>query len=395
MSYKFLNYLKGIYICTADGRFPERLLNIASSNGIYIENVTRDKNGCLKFTISKKGYDYLATLIPNDIVVEITSKAGLPFFIKRYKKRIALFTLPLSLLIAANIYSRFLWKINLYGGSEESRSEVMEIIKDKGVYIGAQKNKIDPYEVKRTVLLESDNLSWLWVDIHGTTANIEIRERDKKPVTEKNSEPANVIASHDGVIEEMQIFCGAPLVNIGETVEKGQTLISGIITTDNENIPPYYHHASGIITARIWKEKTEKIPKYNIKKTPTGKEKNTYSIKFKKNNINFSFNSGISYSKYDKIVNKVKIPLLPLTLIRTKYCEITTSQVEADTNKEISLLLEKFSREIKNEGAEIVKLSHTVNDKGDYLDITITAECLARIDKEIPIEKNDIIQEEN
>lgn len=386
MSYGFLNYIKGAHEIKVLGSFPERILNISSSKGIYIENVSKDENGDLKFTVSKKGLKLIMENAPGDIIIEKVSSYGVPFFIKRYKKRIALFALPLMLAITSVIYSGFIWKVNIYG-APEAQSEIKTLLKENGVYIGALKSKIDPYKIKKTILLKSDKLSWMWVDIRGTTAKVEIRARSQKPVLEKISEPADVIASHSGVIEKMQVFCGAPLVAEGETVVEGQVLISGTILTDNENIPPYYHHASGIIDARIWEEKTIDLPKNILKKTPTGRKKNVYSVKFKKNNIKFSLNSGISYEEYVKITDRVKLPLLPVSFKRTQYQEVEIEKLPNDIQKEIEKEKLIFEKELKEKNAQVISIAHSHKEIEDIIKITFTAECLMRIDKEIPLEQ--------
>lgn len=385
MSYGFLNYIKGAHNVRVLGSFPERILNISSTKGVYIENVTKDENGILKFTVSKNGYKIISENCPKDIIIEKTSSYGIPFFLKRYKKRIALFILPLTLLGAAAIYSGFIWKINIYGATSDVQKEIRTLLSDSGVYIGAKKNKIDPYKVKKNILLKSDKLSWLWVDIRGTTARVEIRPRTQKPVLENISEPADVIATHSGVIEKMQVFCGAPKVSEGETVRKGQILISGTILTDNENIPPYYHHASGIITARVWEEKTANIPKYILKKTPTGRKKSVYGINFKKNNIKFSLNSGISYEEYVKITDKVKIPLLPISFTKEQFNEVTVEQLPNNIEKEIEKIKQAYRNELEKTNAEIIEITHTINENENDINITLTAQCLMRIDKEIPL----------
>ena len=84
-------------------------------------------------------------------------------------------------------------------------------------------------------------------------------------------------------------YCGVPLVKEGDAVEKGQILVTGIFRSENENIPTYYHHATADITVRLFKEKTVIIPKKNMEKIPTGRKKSIFGIKFKKNQINFSF----------------------------------------------------------------------------------------------------------
>jgi hypothetical protein len=45
--------------------------------------------------------------------------------------------------------------------------------------------------------------------------------------------PANIVADRDCVIEEITVVKGTPVVKVGDTVRRGDLLISGIIETEN------------------------------------------------------------------------------------------------------------------------------------------------------------------
>ena len=51
-----INCIKGVYTMDVQGRFPERILNIASTSGIYLRNIKRKDSETLSFSVGKKGY---------------------------------------------------------------------------------------------------------------------------------------------------------------------------------------------------------------------------------------------------------------------------------------------------------------------------------------------------
>ena len=225
----------------------------------------------------------------------------------------------------------------------------------------------------------------MWVDIKGTTAHVRLHERTKVPEIEKINEPGDVIATHSGIIEKMQIFCGAPLVSEGDTVEKGQIIVTGVFQSENENIPVYFHHAKAAVTARVWDKKSVNIPKYSYKKVPTGRKKSVYGINYKKNNVNFSLNSGISYSEYDKIEKKFKLPLIPIAFTQTRYYEVNVTAAENNIEELCTKYESEFQASLEKSGAEQITVTSAVEDMGDYVLLSMESEALMRIDKEIPI----------
>lgn len=392
---QFFSLIKGTYTIKVEGRFPERLLNIASSKGIFIYSVCKSHDGKLIFSISKKAGDKLLPLVPEDLTVQIKEKYGLPFFVKKYRQRIVLFLLPAIFLLSCAAFSSFIWRVDITGGDNALHPVVRQELRNNGVYVGAIKYKISQNDVKRNCILKINKLSWLWVDIKGTTAYVRLHQKTDVPETEKITEPADVISTQSGVIESIQTYRGIPLVSVGETVEKGQTIISGVLQSENENIPIYFHHASGKVIARVWEEKTVNIPKYTYDKTPTGRKKSVYGINFKKNKLNFSINSGISYKEYDKIENKVKIPLLPIELFRTDFNEVNVKTNKNDIASQLKKHRNELEKKLKDEDTQIVGITSSQEDMGDFIRVKFTAECLMRIDKEIPINKGDYYGENN
>jgi len=384
-----ISLLKGSCTIKASGKFPERILNIASTSGIFVHTVKRTDENTLTFCVSKKGAQKLLANPPDAIKLEITDGYGLPFFWQRYKKRSVLFALPLLFICICIAFSCFIWRVELVGGDKKLQGEVKSTLSAYGVHVGALKHKIDQNDVKRRAIMEIDDLSWLWVDLKGTTAKVKIQKRTRKPSLIKINEPSDVIAMHSGVIEKMQVYCGVPLISEGMTVEKGQIIVTGVFRSENENIPTYYHHASADVTVRLNEKKTVIIPKSVITKTPTGNKKSVYKINFKKNNIKFSLNSGISYTEYDKIEKTLKIPFLPLSFSRVDYLEADVTTKPADTSAEIENRRKAFLKTLEKKKLDVKNLTEEIKESDEALTVTFNAECLVRTDKEIPIEYSE------
>ena len=385
-----INCLKGIYTIRAEGRFPERILNIASTSGIYVRDVRRENENAIVFCAGKKGGEKLLTSQLEGLTLTLVESYGLPIVIKKYRKRVLLTFLPIIFLAVTCVYSLFVWRVEIEGGDKKLQKKVLSVISENGVYVGALKHKIDHYEIKRNAILEIDDLSWLWVDVRGTSAKVKIRARSPKPALNPIHEPADVVATHSGLIEKMQVYCGVPLLKEGQSVEKGQTLITGVFRSENENIPTYYHHASGNVILRLYEKKTVIIPKTTIKKTPTGNKKSVFRINFEKNNINFSLNSGISYAEYDKIEKKYVLPLTGISFSKIEYHETEVTRSDTDISAEIEGRRKTFLRELEKKKMEIVELSEDVAESDTEVTVTFSADCRVRTDKEIPVENKDI-----
>lgn len=389
MIFGIINNLKGCFILRAKGRFPERILNIASTGRIYVYNVECDKEGTITFSVSKKGAQKLLETNLEGITLEVIEKSGVFVFLSRYKKRIALILLPLLFFISSGVFSLFVWQVNITGGTEALRKEVRSVISENGVYKGALKHKIDCYDIKRRAIMAIDDLSWIWVDIKGTTANVKILPRKETPAMLNSDEPSDVIACHDGVIENMKVYCGIPLFSEGMTVEKGQVIVTGILRSENENIPTYYHHACADIILKTTEKSTYIIPRKTYEKVPTGEKKTVFSLNFKKNIINFSLNSGISYTNYDKIEKTAKVPFLPISFTRTTYAEVNVTEKDTDIGEKAKQYKMNFVHRLEENKMDVIMLEESVSETPTAVRITFRAECRVRTNKEIPIVKGE------
>ena len=82
-----INCIKGVYTVDACGRFPERILNIASTSGIYLRNIKRKDSETLSFSVGKKGYEKLISTEVSGVSLTLTESYGIPVFFRKYKKK--------------------------------------------------------------------------------------------------------------------------------------------------------------------------------------------------------------------------------------------------------------------------------------------------------------------
>lgn len=384
-----LSAVKGKSTIKASGRFPERILNIASTSGIFISDVKRDGDDSIVFCTGIKGGEKLLSTNLEGMSLEIIESYGVPVTFKKYKKRVLLCLLPIIFILSSYVFSLFIWSVDVEGGDKELQQKVLKTISENGVFIGAPKRKIDRYDIKRKTIMEIDELAWMWVDIRGVSAKVKIRERKPHLDLIPINEPSDVIAMHSGLIEKMQVYCGVPLLKEGQSVQKGDVIVTGVFRSENENIPTYYHHATADITLRLCEIKKVIIPRKTVKKTPTGNKKSVYRVDFSKNNINFSLNSSILYREYDKIEKKYALPFTGISFVKTTYVENSVSVSDTDIPAELSKRREAFLSSLSEKGMEILSLSEETIENESDVTVILSADCRVMTDKEIPIIKGE------
>ncbi len=154
-------------------------------------------------------------------------------------------------------------------------------------------------------------------NINGCVADIEVKEKVKKPKIEDTSAPCNIKAKRDGVITKIEAKSGKAVVLNGSGVVKNQLLVSGIIENSERNEYKYsYTHASAKVFADITEIRQIKINKNYNYSYLSGNN-------IKRNRINFlwlEFPVNLSFKTYENYIvdNSVESVILNQNILADK-----------------------------------------------------------------------------
>ena len=356
------------------GDVAEVILNICAKNGISLWNIKR-KGEKIRCYITVRDFKALPRIAKNSgIRVHILKRFGLPFFINRYKKR---FGIPVGAVIFfcfLYFMSSFVWTVEVKGNKTVTEGEILTACEKTGIKEGVLKSKIDPQIAKQELLLELNRLAWAAVNIEGSIATVNVTEVKEKE--EDNSVATNIKAAADGIITKIDVTSGNCVVKVGDTVAKGQLLVSGVIERENST---RFVHSSGSITAKT--EREIKVSA-NFKRTvsqKTGKIKKRSVLSFF--GIKIPLYLGNIKGSFESYTEKNNATLfgkkLPICLY-TKHFEITDENVVTISKygllKELDSLL-KAEAEKNNIGTfEVKNREYEETQNGITLKAVISAQ---------------------
>lgn len=261
------------------------------------------------------------------IAYNVEKKRGIPIFLEKYKYRVGIYlglVCALALIVCSH---RFVWDIEVTGNESVTSSEIREILREHGFTVGSYIPGVNTDRIENRILIDSDKISWISINIIGTVAEVQVRENVVPERDETPRSPANLVAKKSGLVEEVRIFRGKAMVGAGKFVEKGDLLVSGLFDSVQEGFR--YTRAAGEIYARTVEEFYIEIPYEYEKKEYTGVEYCDKYLIFFDYSMNISKKSGNDTSLYDKI-NIVEncslfgaIPT-PFSLRSEKYLEYET-----------------------------------------------------------------------
>ena len=223
-------YMKGYFLVKIIGHSPERFYNLCSNRGIELRNIMPIEEGGYKFFIDRTDYEEILPLLDKTgTSVEILEQYGLPYFLKRYKKR-KIFALGFLICIGI-VYglSLFVWDIQVTGNKQYSKEEVISYVEQKYLAFGTLKSKVNCAKIEEELREYYDQIAWISCELKGTQLHIQIKETLKPNEDVEAKIPCDIVARKSGIITSIVTRNGTPLVKVEDTVKKGDVLISGVI----------------------------------------------------------------------------------------------------------------------------------------------------------------------
>ncbi|MBR3560620.1 MAG: sporulation protein YqfD [Oscillospiraceae bacterium] len=397
----FLPLLRGDVRVRARSAFPERVLNVCSARGISLREPRFVSEEELAFSVDRRDWRRLRAACA-DIGAEahIDGVAGVPFFLGRLRRRGALLTgLALCVLLLA-LSSCFIWDIQVEGNGDVPREKILRVLAKNGVKRGTFAYSIRQHDLCNRALPELPELSWLTVNTRGCRATVIVRRRVPKPEIANESAPTNVIATRDALVTEVRALDGEAKVLPGTTVRKGQLLISGVVDTDGVERPVVgtrYLAGKGTVQGRTWYELSVKIPLTVASKRRVGEEHRSFAVLWGEKRVKLSIKgTGNLSTECDKIIsrNQWALPgglLLPITWVtetRIPYETVSTQRSRESARELGSAALEDYLASRLSEGGEIVSARVADAMQGDWLLVTLSAECREQIGTVVPIYTN-------
>ena len=211
---------------------------------------------------------------------------------------------------------------------EHSKSEIRELVLNDLREFGIEKYHFKvSYEekekiIKKILKKETERIEWLEIDSIGTKYIVKVEERIKnEPKIDNKTQ--HIVAKKDAMILEIYADSGEVRVKKNDYVKKGDILISGFITKDEERKKKT--KALGTVYGEVWYQVEISLPKVYKEVKYTKKKKKKIQVNFlSKEFLLFDFKPYKTYEEEKKTLLKNR--LLPIevsysTIKETKEIE--------------------------------------------------------------------------
>lgn len=370
--YRFFN---GYLLLEFSGEFSERILNLCAKKHITLWGLhcrKRKITGCISVGDFRR-LRYIRR--GKRIKVHILEKRGLPFFIKKYRKRTAFFAGIILFFLILNYLSGFIWTVRVSGNRNISDEEIIKACREIGIYEGMRKRGFDAKAEKERLLINSDSLAWSSMNIEGCVMTVNVTEI-KNRKNETDGVPTNLKATGDGIIKKLDIKSGNCVVKLGDTVKQGDVLVSGIIEGQNST---QFVHSSGAVIAKTEREIKARADFNQTVCKKTGRKSSKSVLSFFHLKIPLYLGRTSSMAKTETEIHNAQLfgQKLPMSIISkkfyfTKNVKRTFSREELETQ-----LIADIKSQISDCGIEDYEIKEkkiTEDAKGLEMTVIISAE---------------------
>jgi similar to stage IV sporulation protein len=361
----WIQYIKGYVTIKVWGYSTERLLNLCGNHDILVWDIVYHSD-YVTMNISIQGFFALKPLLhKTGTKASVLKRYGLPFFMSKMSRRKIFVLGLLSCMLFWIAASGYLWNIKIEGNYVLTEDVLMDYLAEQGVHVPMQKKRLQIEELEEGLREDFDVITWTSLQLEGTTLLVSIKENempmyDQTGQQESAEQGTDLIAERAGTVSYIITRSGVPQVELGDTVEKGDILVSGAVPVYNEDATVRkYQFVTADADIKLRYEESFSVTKeiaYEVKQY-TGRQKvlplfgafdREWSIGFVKN----------GYAAYDVSEEKKQVKLLDHLYLPLYYGQKKVREYEIIQQKYTEDEMENLMQE------EWRKIISTLEEKG-------------------------------
>ena len=404
----WVQYIRGYVKIKVWGYSTERLLNLCGNHDILVwDIVNHGDHDTMK--ISVRGFFALKPLLKKTGTrAAVLQKYGLPFFMSKMQKRKVFVAGLLGCLLFWVIMAGYIWNIEIEGNYVLTEDVLMDYLDEKGVHVAMKKSRLQLEGLEKALREDHDIITWTSVQVKGTTLLIHIKENEM-PDYEQNMQQAqedgiDLIATRSGTVSYIITRSGVPQVALGDTVEKGDVLVSGAVPVYNEDttVRKYqFVQSDADILLRYTESLSVKRDILYDEKLYSGRQKEmiTLGVNDKEWDIRFG---KVPYEQYDISGEKKQVRLLDRLYLPFFYGRKTIQEYEIVSKKhtadEMNNIMQEEWRKIiaslDEKGVQITEKNVTIKKYDDNWVLNARMQLEEAAVESAPTEIEPVVQEE-
>ena len=382
-------FLQGSCTVVIPARYRTEAMNLCMQMTLQYTDFVWREDGCVSFSCSVlSARRFLSLCRAHDIDVQMIAYRGLPRLFQRITKRPGIIVGAVLALVLTLLSGMLVWDVQVSGNVTLTEGDVIEELRACGFGVGSYLTNLRVREIENRVLIASEHIGWISINIDGTVAHVQIIEQiAENAVGDENltsMKPANLIAMCDGQIEYLELYRGNAVVTTGQAVKKGELLVSGLYDSLTGGIR--FTRAAGRVMARTEHTIRVEIPfcyEEKVYEEPVLDSLEIHFFDFSKKIFKNSGNSNIlcDIIKYNTSLGRLGQNRLPVSLSSEEVHPYHFEQRERTAEEALELCYAEISRQLSSLSGEVQLLQKDIvtEVREDAVVLICTITCIENI----------------
>ena len=366
--------IPGFVRVSVTGEQCERFLNLCRGRDMELRKIIRTGEKEFHVTLKVKDFRKISPLRrKTGVHIHILRKKGPVFWLLAANRHKLILAGLLAMICVLIFLSGRLWNIHIEGNIMNPTPELLKFLEKEGIHYGMSKKKIRCTSLAEAMRRKYPDITWVSAKLSGTQLIFEIREGTTPPEEQTEETFCSLFSEVEGTVEKIITRRGTPLVKEGDSVEKGQELVSGIlnITDDSQQVVRYeYVHADADIYIR------HNVSYYD-----------TFSLDLKKKVPDGKAEEQLIREYPARVTENFILPVLAGTVTVQKYALQKETLTEQAAKKQAVQRLYNYEEKLIQKGVQISE--NNVKIEINYQDCVSrgTLNVIEKTGREAPTEK--------
>ena len=305
---------------------------------------------------------------------KIIGKKGFYFRFRKILNRKGLLCGTVLVFLYLFLFSHIIWRVDVISPSENITQDVYSLLYANDVCAGSIFNQEKNSDIRQQIFINVDNVGYVTMNFSGGILTCKVDPAINKLPYLENSTSGNIVASESGIIEDLRVYKGFSQVQRGQSVYKGDVLVSATYIDRNGTLQQVMPRA--YIKALCEKEYVAVIDYEKDIAVRTGETETEKNIKILGKSIRVRKADIKKWQKYDteKYCRNVSFMgfMLPVTTETVKYYNKRDMHIIRDEKTAYSVGLKVIDEMIKGDRAFIEAESCEYRYTADENTLTIT-----------------------
>lgn len=214
----------------------ENFINYLIEKDIYISNIKPSQIGLICVCYAKDYKKISRAAKKFQCRTKIIKKHGIYFLINKIGINYSMIFAICTVFVYIFIFTKIIWRIEVISLDNKVNNEIYNLLYENQIYTGSVFSKEKNHNIRQKIFMSIDDVGYVTLNFYKGVLVCKVDLAQHKMPYTQNTYMQNIVAAQDGVIEDLRVYDGFSDLKIGQSVTKGDILVSSTYIDANGNL---------------------------------------------------------------------------------------------------------------------------------------------------------------